>query len=94
MTTDEYAVRASKTMEANGFFEHSIANRVDAYGVMANVYSTYESRHTADDPKPFARGINSIELLKSGDRYSIVQVYWDSERPDNPIPEKYLHNMR
>jgi heme-degrading monooxygenase HmoA len=42
-----------------------------------------------------ARGIKSFELLNSANRWYIVQVYWDSERPDNPIPDRHLHdNLR
>ena len=40
----------------------------------------------SSDGKPFARGINSIQLLNDGHRWWIVTVYWDSERPDNPLP--------
>jgi heme-degrading monooxygenase HmoA len=62
---------------------------------MAHVYSTYESRSHPEDAKPMARGIKSFELLNSANRWYIVQVYWDSERPDNPIPDRHLHdNLR
>jgi hypothetical protein len=53
-------------------------------------FSTYESRGRAEDPTPFARGINSIQLLNDGQRWWIVTVFWDSERANNPIPAKYL----
>ena len=36
------------------------------------------------------RGINSIQLFHDGSRYWVVTVLWDSERPDNPIPPRYL----
>lgn len=49
-----------------------------------------ESQHATDDAKPFTRGINSIQLLKSGERYWIVEVLWDAETPANPIPAEYL----
>ena len=87
---DGYIERASKRMEAEGFFEKSIANRVEVYGNLVEVWSTYESRHAPTDPKPFARGINSFQLLKDGDRYWVVQIMWDAETPSTPIPEKYL----
>ncbi|HEX7159279.1 MAG TPA: hypothetical protein VF214_09710 [Edaphobacter sp.] len=90
LTVDGYIERSSPTMSANGFFEHSIHNEVEQFGNIVHVWSTYESRHNADDPQPFARGINSIQLLKSGERYYVIEVLWDSERPDNPIPAKYL----
>ena len=63
---------------------------IQQFGNIVHVWSTYESRHNADDATPFARGINSIQLLKDGDRYWIVNILWDSERPSNPIPAKYL----
>ena len=87
---DGYIERASKRMEADGFFEKSVANRVEEYGNLIEVWSTYESRHTLADPKPFARGINSFQLLKDGDRYWVVQIMWDAETPTTPIPAKYL----
>ncbi len=90
LSIDDYIARSNTTMTANGFFEHSIHNQVDQFGNIAHVWSTYESRHNADDATPFARGINSIQLLKDGDRYWIVTIFWDSERLDTPIPEKYL----
>jgi hypothetical protein len=90
LSIDGYIARSSTTMTTNGFFEHSIHNEVEQFGNIAHVWSTYESRHNADDATPFARGINSIQLLKDGDRYWIVNIFWDSERPDSPIPAKYL----
>ena len=87
---DGYIERASKRMEAEGFFEKSIANRVEVYGNMVHVWSTYESRHATSDAKPFARGINSFQLLKDGERYWVVQILWDAETPTTPIPAKYL----
>jgi hypothetical protein len=53
------------------------------------VFSTYESRH-APDEKPFARGINSIQLVNSGGVWKIAGIVWDSEREGNPIPPEYL----
>ena len=90
MSVDDYVNRLSARFEANGFFEHGIAMRKEEYGVVIHVWTTYESRHKADDPAPFARGINSVELLKANGRYYIVQVMWDSERPGNEIPKEYL----
>lgn len=90
LSPDAYIARSSPTMAASGFFERGVSNQVQQFGNIAHVWSTYESRHTAADPAPFARGINSITLLKDADRYWIVLVLWDSERPNNPIPSQYL----
>jgi hypothetical protein len=90
LTIDSYIARSQGRMTTNGFFEHSIHNEIEQFGNIVQVWSTYESRHNADDPTPFTRGINSFQLLKDGNRYWVVNIFWDSESPTNPIPAKYL----
>lgn len=87
-------VDANKTyFEKGGFFDKEVSRQVEAFGNIAHVWSTYESRHKADDPAPYIRGINSIQLLKDGDRWWIVNLFWDFEREDSPIPERYLKQV-
>lgn len=90
LSADDYATRAGPGLERDGFFEREIARRTETYGAVTHAFSTYESRRLSSDPKPFARGINSIQLLKDGGRWWVVTVFWDSERPGNEIPAKYL----
>lgn len=90
MDVEGYITGSAKFLEENGFFEREIARRMETFGNIAHVFSTYESRHKADDPKPFARGINSIQLMNDGKRWWIVTVFWQAEGPDSPLPEKYL----
>jgi hypothetical protein len=90
LTVDGYIERSGSRLTSNGFFEHSIHNEMEQFGNIVQVWSTYESRHSPDDAKPFARGINSFQLLKDGDRYWVVNIFWDSESPAKPIPAKYL----
>ena len=87
---DGYIQRSGPVLERDGFFEREIARRMEAFGNIAHVFSTYESKHNKDDAKPFARGINSMQLLKDGDRWWFVTIFWDSEKPSNPIPSEYL----
>ena len=89
LTPEEYAQR-SGGLAANGFFEREIGRSMDQFGAIAQVFSAYESKRAASDPKPFQRGINSIQLFDDGTRWYVVTIFWDGERPDNPIPEKYL----
>ena len=90
LTPDEYAQRAAGGLTTNGFFEHEIGRSMDRFGSIAQLFSAYESKHAASDPTPFARGINSIQLFDDGTRWYVVTIFWDSERKDNPIPDKYL----
>jgi hypothetical protein len=92
LTVDEYITRAQPFMEKEGFFEKESARRSEMFGQIAHIFSTYESRHTADEAKPFQRGINSIQLMNDGTRWWIVTIFWQGEDEKNPLPEKYLKN--
>lgn len=90
-SADDYVNAAGAGLERTGFFEREIHRTTEAYGQILHVFSTYESRRTADlSERPFSRGINSIQLLKDGSRWWVVSIFWDSERPGNEIPAKYL----
>jgi hypothetical protein len=90
MAVDDYIKASGSYLEENGFFEREASRVVEQFGQIAHVFSTYESRHKAEDAKPFMRGINSIQLMNDGKRWWIVSVYWQHEGPSNPLPEKYL----
>ena len=90
MSLEAFIERGSRNASGEGFYETEIARRSDAFGSIVHVFSTYEARHRPDDAVPFRRGINSIQLLKDGNRYWVVSVYWDTEREGTPIPPTYL----
>ncbi len=90
MTVEEYIVAADPFLQRDGFWEQEIARRVERYGNVAHVFSTYESRVRTADSSPFTRGINSIQLVTNGERWWVVTILWDFERPGNPIPAEYL----
>lgn len=86
---DDYVRLSSPYLEKEGFYEREISRTVERYGTIAQVFSTYESRHSPDDAEPFQRGINSFQLFYDGQRWWVVTIYWEPERPDNPIPERF-----
>ncbi len=90
MTTQEYIATSGKWLLENGFFEKEIGRKTDQFGNIAQVFSSYESFRSAKDTKPFMRGINSIQLLYDGSRWWILNVFWQGETPEQPIPEKYI----
>ncbi|MDN5200234.1 hypothetical protein QQ008_02650 [Fulvivirgaceae bacterium BMA10] len=92
MSTQDYIDSSGKWLEENGFFEKEIHRKVDSFGSMTHIFSTYESFRSEKDKEPFTRGINSIQLLNDGNRWWIVNIYWTGETEENPIPEKYLPN--
>jgi hypothetical protein len=73
-----------------GFYETEVARRTEQFGHIAHAWSTYESRHHPDDPEPFVRGINSIQLFHDGSRWWIVSIYWQQESTEHAIPQEYL----
>ncbi len=86
---EDYVQHAGDYFTKNGFFESPVANRIESWDHIAHVWSTYESRH-AKDEKPFARGINSFQLLHDGSRWWILSIYWEGEEAAHPLPDKYL----
>jgi hypothetical protein len=90
LDVDGFIARVEPYFAVDGFYEKEIARRTEQFGHIAHVWSVYESRHNADDPEPFIRGINSIQLFFDGSRWWIVNIYWQQESPEHPIPEKYF----
>jgi len=87
MGVEDYAKGAGSYFLEHAFFESPIVNRVETFGNITQVFSSYESRRAAGEA-PFARGINSIQLLNDGTRWWIVSILWDEERADNPLPKE------
>ena len=85
---EEFIRDGSAMFAKQAFYENGIVNETAGYGNMRQALSSYESRHAAGE-KPFQRGINSFQVLNDGRRWWIVSIFWDSERPDNPLPEKF-----
>ena len=94
-TPAEYAERAATTFrdaaifQGKGFYETEAARRIERFGSIAHVWSTYESRLDPSEA-PFMRGINSIQLIHDGSRWWIFSVFWQHESPDVPLPDAYL----
>ena len=91
MTVEDYIKTSGPYLEKNGFYEREIGRTTEQFGSVVHVFSTYDSKKTLQDEKPFMRGINSIQLWFDGKRWWIVSVFWQAESPDNPLPEKYLN---
>lgn len=73
----------------NPFYEREVARDEERFGNIAQLFSTYESRRSPEDAEPFARGINSVQLVRHDGRWWIVSIAWDEDRPGNPIPAEY-----
>jgi len=89
-TPEDYIDKAGPYLEEKGFIEEEIHRVSQTFGSLVHVFSTYQSFASSADEDPFARGINSIQLLHDGQRWWIVNIYWNQENDDNPIPSAFL----
>ncbi len=90
MTPEDYVKGSGPILEKDGFHERELARRVDQFGNIAQVFSTYHAFRKKDDKDPFLRGINSFQLLNDGKRWWVMNIFWLAETPDNLIPAEYL----
>jgi hypothetical protein len=89
---EEFIRDATLIFSKEPFYENAIINLPQSYGGMTQVLSSYESKRTPDG-KAFERGVNSFQVLNDGKRWWIVSIFWDSERPGNPLPAKMASKM-
>lgn len=94
ITPEEYITGNSKFLEEKGFHEREIARRVEQYGNIAHVFTTYETKFKLSDEKPFMRGINSVQLFNDGKRWWVLSIAWSAETPETILPEKYLKSVQ
>lgn len=81
MTLADYARDTTPFFDANAFFEVETGRRIDVFGNIAHVWSSYEARTWPDDDEPERRGVNSIQLFRDPDRgWRIVHMIWDNAR--------------
>ncbi len=85
-----FIARVEPFFETSGFYEMEVKRETRQFGQIAQVWSTYESRHDPADPEPFMRGINSIQLFHDGTRWWVLNIYWQQEAEKYPIPPQYL----
>ena len=90
VTPDIFEQQNDAYFKTHGFFERSIATRVDEFGDLVAVWSTSEIRDAKDDAQPSARGIDSFQLVRAPGRFWIVSLVFDHERPGVTLPAKYL----
>ena len=89
MTLDDYILSSGPYLIKEGFFENEVARKTESFGQILHAFSTYEARHKPGE-KPFARGINSIQLMNDGTRWWVVTIYWQAEDEKIRLPKKYL----
>lgn len=88
ITPEEY-IQLFTSRISTGFFERELFQKKEAYGTIVHIFSTYETKEKKDGPVT-NRGINSIQLLKTADRYYVMNIFWCAESLGFPLPDTYL----
>jgi hypothetical protein len=93
MTTASFIASFSeriKTGALKSFHESEVFRKTNAYGSIAQVFSTYRKGLNTEDPARFVRGINGLQLYHDGRRWWISGIVWEDEQPGRPIPREHL----
>jgi len=88
LTPDDY-VQLFTTRITTGFFERELSRKMETYGTITHVFSTYETKEKKDGLVT-NRGINSIQVFYDNHRYYVINIFWCAESMGFPLPEKYL----
>ena len=83
---DGYIERSEEFLMSQGFFEIETGNRMEVYGNLAQVWSAYEGRTGSADGPVFVTGINSFQLVKTGDGWRVFSILWQAANDDLPVP--------
>lgn len=85
---EQFAQLNDKLFGQRAFYERELARRVERYGHIAHVWSSFDARDGLDLP-PRARGVNSFQAMDDGRRWCILSATWDIETPDHPLPPEF-----
>ena len=86
LTVDDWIAAVAKNGDAQ-VTEHQIKYETETFGRIAHLWSTYT---TALAGKPLDRGINSIQAVFDGQNWKVIEIVWQAENADAPIPAQYL----
>ena len=87
-TPEEYIRRNDPMFLKESFREKEIGRTINQFGNIAQVFTSYE--YDLGNGKAKQRGINSVQLVKDQGRWWIVNIIWQEENKDLPIPSTYL----
>jgi hypothetical protein len=87
-TLDDYIANSGPILEKEGFTEKELARRIEVYGNLASVWSSYDGR-TANGSF-HERGINSFQLVKVDGKWLVASILWQEEGKQFPLPTDML----
>jgi len=89
LTVEDFIRVAGASFSQNPFYEIETGRTSERFGNVASLMSGYASRRDPADEEPFQRGVNAFTLLHDGERWHVLSIAWDIDRPGNPVPDVY-----
>ena len=81
---ENYIAKSGPSLEKEGFTERELARRVEVFGDLAHVWSSYHgTTHTGAFE---LRGINSFQLVRVNGRWLVASLLWQHSTPELPLP--------
>jgi hypothetical protein len=86
LTLDDWIAAVAKNGDEM-VTEKQLKFQTETFGHIAHLWSTYETTLAG---KPLTRGINSIQAVFDGQNWHIIEIVWQAETPQTPVPAQYL----
>ena len=93
MTVSQFSTAFTEQIGKRNVIEFEakeIAHRTEIFGKIAHRFSTYETRLDLSGAQPASVGINSIQLLKTGEKWLVTSLVWNDQTDTMRIPDAYL----
>lgn len=93
MSVAEFISNFNTQLDAGAFIEfreYEIKKKIEMFGGIAHVFSTYQTDFETEGGRLKARGINSIQLIEMNNEWKVVNIFWYNEDEANKVPEEYL----
>jgi hypothetical protein len=85
MTATAFANLIVRNSTLGSFYETPIQTRIEVFGGLATAWSSFTAR-LEPDARPYARGINSFQLVRTMDGWRIVSIAWHEETATTKLP--------
>lgn len=82
--------RQRESGNLKAFKEFEVHRKIEQYGNISHVFSTYGTNIETAKGSINTCGINSIQMLRTGDQWKITSLIWFEENSLHPLPDKYL----
>lgn len=86
LSVDDYIARKAKLGDEL-LAERQVKYSISEFGNVAHLWSTYV---VSGNGKQLARGVNSIQAVKTSDGWRVLEVSWQAEEKELPLPKELL----